>query len=152
EEQIDKCPPFPGLYRLTNYLSSVKQHNGKEMRNLARYLLASLAPVLKPPSMSAHDPADIKILRASRKLLEIVLLTQQRFHSTTSLHYLKDAITEFHNVKDIFGSRCHFNFPKMHLLSHIEEAIIQHGSMDNWTTDVSEALHGACKDAYRSSN
>ncbi|KAF8454280.1 hypothetical protein BDZ91DRAFT_561926 [Kalaharituber pfeilii] len=37
-------------------------------------------------------------------------------------------------------------------IRQLGEAIVQHGAMDNWTTDVSEALHGACKDAYRSSN
>ena len=47
----------------------------------------------------------------------------------------------------------HFQFPKMHLLSHISESISQMGSPDNFSTDVSELLHvEMVKEAYRSTN
>jgi hypothetical protein len=47
----------------------------------------------------------------------------------------------------------HFAFPKMHLPSHIEEAIRRMGSPDNFTTDISELLHVEnVKEAYRASN
>ena len=46
-----------------------------------------------------------------------------------------------------------FQFPKMHLLSHICERIRQMGSPDNFSTDVSELLHvEMVKEAYRSTN
>jgi len=46
-----------------------------------------------------------------------------------------------------------FQFPKMHLLSHITESIRQMGSPDNFSTDVSELLHiEMVKEAYRSMN
>jgi len=46
-----------------------------------------------------------------------------------------------------------FQFPKMHLLSHITESIGQMGSPDNFSTDVSELLHiEMVKEAYRSTN
>ena len=35
----------------------------------------------------------------------------------------------------------HFQFPKMHLLSHISKSIRLMGSPDNFSTDVSELLH-----------
>jgi hypothetical protein len=47
----------------------------------------------------------------------------------------------------------HFQFPKMHLLSHIAESISYMGSPDNFSTDVSELLHiEMVKEAYRASN
>ena len=47
----------------------------------------------------------------------------------------------------------HFAFPKMHLPSHIEEAIRRMGAPDNFTTDISELLHVEnVKEAYRASN
>ena len=47
----------------------------------------------------------------------------------------------------------HFQFPKMHLLSHISESIRRMGSPDNFSTDVSELLHvEMVKEAYRSTN
>src|SRR5258705_13475975 len=47
----------------------------------------------------------------------------------------------------------HFGYPKMHLVSHISEAIRRMGSGDNFTTDISERLHiSNVKEAYRSTN
>ena len=47
----------------------------------------------------------------------------------------------------------HFQFPKMHLLSHISESICRMGSPDNFSTDVWELLHvEIVKEAYRSTN
>jgi hypothetical protein len=46
-----------------------------------------------------------------------------------------------------------FQFPYMHLLSHITESIRQMGSTDNFSTDVSELLHiEIVKEAYRLTN
>ena len=46
-----------------------------------------------------------------------------------------------------------FGFPKMHLPSHLAQAIRQMGSPDNFTTDISELLHvDMVKTAYRKSN
>jgi hypothetical protein len=47
----------------------------------------------------------------------------------------------------------HFGLPKMHLLSHYREFIVQMGSPDNYTTDISELLHITnVKEGYRASN
>ena len=72
-----------------------------------------------------------------------------------SLQSLEHTLAEFHQIKDVFlpaRTTGDFNFPKIHFLSHISDHVHQHGSSDNWTTDVSEALHMKFKDAYRASN
>jgi len=46
----------------------------------------------------------------------------------------------------------HFNFPKMHLLLHYHEQIREYGELVQYSTEVSESMHGAFKDAYRRSN
>jgi predicted xylose isomerase-like sugar epimerase len=47
----------------------------------------------------------------------------------------------------------HFDYPKMHLVSHISKSIWRMGSEDNFTTDISELLHiSNVKDGDRSSN
>ena len=47
----------------------------------------------------------------------------------------------------------HFQFPKMHMLSHASNSIRGMGSPDNFSTDVSELLHREnVKEAYRASN
>ncbi|KAF8415297.1 hypothetical protein EV426DRAFT_665634, partial [Tirmania nivea] len=76
-------------------------------------------------------------------------------HTETSLSSIDNALAKFYNLKDVFlpaRERRNFNFPKMHLLSHLMDHIQQHGSCDSWITDVSEGLHMSLKDAYRSTN
>ena len=47
----------------------------------------------------------------------------------------------------------HFRYPKMYLVSHMSKSIWRVGSVDNFTTDISEWLHIAkVNEAYRSSN
>ncbi|KAF8415264.1 hypothetical protein EV426DRAFT_666012 [Tirmania nivea] len=100
-----------------------------------------LAPLLKPTNERRHP--------------EVVILAQQRYHTETSLSSIDNTLAKFHNLKDVFlpaRERPNFNFPKMHLLSHLMDHIRQHRSYDSWTTDVSEGLHVSLKDAYRSTN
>ena len=54
-------------------------------------------------------------------------------------------------VHDILNEG-HFNFPKLHLLSHYGLQITQFGSLVQYSTDITEALHKPLKDAYRRSN
>src|SRR5207237_6089404 len=43
----------------------------------------------------------------------------------------------------------HFQFPKMHMLSHVSNSIRRMGSPDNFSTDISELLHiDNVKEAY----
>ena len=47
----------------------------------------------------------------------------------------------------------HFQFPKMHMLSHASNSIRRIGSLDNFSTDLSELLHREnVKEAYHASN
>ena len=152
---LQRAPPYPELTILNKRYSHVQQWQGKDIRQLIRYLLASLAPILKPPNERRHSGTHLRVLLATRRLLEVVILSQQRYHTESSLSSLDNALAEFHNLKDVFlpaRKRPNYNFPKMHLLSHLTDHIRQHGSCDSWTTDVSEGLHISLKDAYRASN
>jgi len=46
----------------------------------------------------------------------------------------------------------HFNFPKLHLLSHYADQIAQHWSLPQYSTEICETSHKPLKDAYRRSN
>jgi len=83
------------------------------------------------------------------------ILAQQRYHTESSLATIDQALSAFHDLKEVFlpaRTRPDFNFPKMHLWSHLTDHIRQHGASDNWTTDVSEGLHVSPKNAYRATN
>ncbi|KAF8433150.1 hypothetical protein BGX38DRAFT_1290442 [Terfezia claveryi] len=45
-----------------------------------------------------------------------------------------------------------FNFPNLHLLSYYDSQIIDFGTLPQYSTEITEALHKPLKDAYRQSN
>src|SRR5258706_5242904 len=55
-------------------------------------------------------------------------------------------------VNDILTEGAHYNFPKMHLVSHFADQITQYGSLPQYSTEICEASHKPLKDAYRRSN
>jgi hypothetical protein len=77
-------------------------------------------------------------------------------HTTETLRNLQNALATFHNNKSIFvdlGVREHFNFPKLHSLTHYVSCIESLGTTDNYNTEYTERLHiDLAKDAYRATN
>jgi len=45
-----------------------------------------------------------------------------------------------------------FNFPKLHLLTHYDLQIKDFGTLPQYSTEITEALHKPLKEAYRHSN
>ncbi|KZV98693.1 hypothetical protein EXIGLDRAFT_566152, partial [Exidia glandulosa HHB12029] len=79
-------------------------------------------------------------------------------HSEVTLARMEESYNRFHRHKAVFidiGARNpqHFNFPKMHALSHFVAAIRNLGTADGYNTEASERLHiDYAKIAYRASN
>ena len=145
-----RIPPFPELHVLEKEYSSIKQWTGKQLRQLVRYLLCSLAPILKPTTQGSQPAEHLKVLRATRNLLEIIILSQQRYHTSASLEAIDANVNSFHELKDVFlpaRTPSHFNFPKLYLLMHLTNHIRLHGACNSWTTNISEGLHMDFKDA-----
>jgi len=46
----------------------------------------------------------------------------------------------------------HYNFPKIHLISHFAGQITRYGSLPQYSTEICEASHKPLKDAYHRSN
>ena len=53
---------------------------------------------------------------------------------------------------DLLSQGAHFNFPKMHLISHFAEQIPKDGSLLQYSTEICEASHKALKQAYWQTN
>ena len=51
-------------------------------------------------------------------------------------------------VHDLLTEGAHFNFPKMHLISHFAEQIPKYGSLPQFSTEICESSHKPLKDAY----
>jgi len=53
---------------------------------------------------------------------------------------------------DFLTTGAHYNFPKMHLISHFTDQITRYGSLPQYSTEIYEASHKHLKDAHRWSN
>jgi len=54
--------------------------------------------------------------------------------------------------EEILTGNSHFNFPKIHMLSHYTEQISRFGTLQQYSTEICESSHKGLKDAYRRSN
>ncbi|KAI0313724.1 hypothetical protein OF83DRAFT_1086147 [Amylostereum chailletii] len=77
-------------------------------------------------------------------------------HTDVMLERLSEALSQFHANKAIFvdlGICEHFNFPKMHSLTHYAPSVKLFGTADNFNTSYTERLHiDFTKDTYWATN
>jgi len=64
----------------------------------------------------------------------------------------EDALGCRNLVDEILREAAHYNFPKMHLISHYAEQIPKFGALKQYSTDISKCMHKGFKEAYRRSN
>ena len=87
------------------------------------HFLLGLVMDLQVPSGQVSPRWIIAVVRA---ILDFLFLAQLPSHSTSMLTCLDDALTRFHNNKDVFvdlGIRNHFNLPKIHSMLHYSPSI-----------------------------
>ncbi|EIM79496.1 uncharacterized protein STEHIDRAFT_69427 [Stereum hirsutum FP-91666 SS1] len=156
-------PPNHNLRHFANGITSMKRVSGSEHRDMCRILLGLVVDLPLP-----HGLSSARLIRAVRALLDFFYLAQYPVHSSSeedpaneprppsSLDLLEDALTRFHDNRDIFielGVRDNFNIPKLHTLRHYVPSIKLFGTTDNYNTEYTERLHiDMAKNAYRSTN
>ncbi|KAF8435256.1 hypothetical protein BGX38DRAFT_1072558, partial [Terfezia claveryi] len=99
-----------------------------------------------------------RAIHCVRSITDFYLMTQYDSHTDETISYLEKYLCIFYETKDVFlrfragkeGS--HYNFPKIHLISHYAEQIPKFGTLGQYSTEISETMHKAFKDAYRRSN
>ncbi len=56
-------------------------------------------------------------------------------------------------TEKVLRDGAHFNFPKLHMLTHFRSQIERFGCLEMWSTELEESLHQTLvKDPYRRSN
>ena len=154
-EEIDarcrRLPPNHNIRIFSKGITTLSRVSGLEHKNICRILLGLIVDLRLPDGQSpAH------LICSVRALLDFLYLAQFPSHSAESLSRLEDALSRFHDNKDIFidlGTRTHFNFPKLHSLIHYASSIKLFGTTDNYNTEQSERLHiDFTKKAYRATN
>ncbi|KAF8430817.1 hypothetical protein BGX38DRAFT_1078551, partial [Terfezia claveryi] len=90
-------------------------------------------------------------------ITDFILIAQYKVHTPGTIQSMKDYLENFHIYKELFlwfraSNGVHYNFPKMHLISHFADQIAEYGSLPQFLTDICKALHKPLKDGYRWSN
>ena len=146
-----RIPPNHNITLFTKGITTLSCVTGQEHKNMCRILLGLIVDLPLPDGQS---PA--RLVRATRALLDFLYLSQYPSHTADTLSRLDNALSRFHNNKNILidlGARFHFNFPKLHSLIHYVSSIKLFGTTDNYNTEQSERLHiDFAKDAYHATN
>ncbi|KAF8414856.1 hypothetical protein BGX38DRAFT_1077447, partial [Terfezia claveryi] len=137
DEIWSRLPPYPGFTPPWKQYRQITMWSGTEMRGVGR--------------------ADVKIaIRAVRALSDFCLIAQYRSHTGETIQYMTKYLQDFHRYRHVFVAdmlaQSTFNYPKLHLLTHYAEQVIQFGTLPQYSTKITESLHKPLKDAYKRSN
>lgn len=142
-----RLPPYNGLKEFKRGISGISQWTGTEYRHMEKVFIAVLCGI--------HD-MDSRLLVAARAILDFIYLAHYPRHTESTLSDMQEALFAFHENKQVFidnGARQHFNIPKIHSMVHYIPSIINYGTCDGFSTEISERLHiEYAKFAYRASN
>jgi hypothetical protein len=145
-------PPMHGLRHFSRGVSQVSQWTGREVKEMSRVLLGAVCGLDMPPGKT------VKGCQALSSFLSFIYLSHQANISDTGISAMKQALTTFHEYKDIFlgdNKLCQgFNgIPKFHVVQHYPYSITEFGTCDGYSTEHSERLHiDFAKEGYRASN
>ncbi|KZT51565.1 hypothetical protein CALCODRAFT_442895, partial [Calocera cornea HHB12733] len=140
-------PPTHGVRQFPEGLKNLQQLMGQERKAIARVLLGVIAAC---PKLKKAGEAGQRVIKATKAMLDFMQLASMEKHSERTVLLLRKCLLEFHANKHGFvelGARktqerdnwiC---IPKFHSLVHYMWAVYEGGSLDNWTTSITERLH-----------
>jgi hypothetical protein len=94
-------PAYHDLTLKNRSYEEVFQWNGKEMKEMSRYLLGVVTQSLRGES-PAQSPIFNRAIECTRALLELNLDARYKSHDDSTLSYMDDALHRFHTFKDVF--------------------------------------------------
>ncbi|KAJ7870322.1 hypothetical protein B0H14DRAFT_3083895 [Mycena olivaceomarginata] len=155
EAEIDaRCRRLPlnhNIHLFMKGITNLSRVTGKEHDQISRFLLGIIIDIRLPDNFSLT-----RLMSAVRGILDFLYLAQYPMHTDQTLVLLDEALTRFHENKDVFvdlGVREAFNLPKLHACTHYVMYIRLFGTTDNYNTEYTERLHiDLAKEAYRSTN
>ncbi|KAJ3552152.1 hypothetical protein NM688_g4302 [Phlebia brevispora] len=141
-------PPFPRIHHFPNGVTSLQYITAREHSTILRYLAPAITGLI-----TAQEHL---ILPLIRHLACVLVLVRFESHTDDTLALLEEKIQLFGHfaqaVEDA-GLEISFNFPKYHTtMKHMVDHIHAKGTVDNYGTDLGEALHPQTKRDWRRSN
>jgi hypothetical protein len=154
-QEIDaRCramPPNHNILLFPKGITTLSRVSGHEHKKMCAILLGLIVDLQVPDRQDSS-----RVIRAVRALLDFLYLAQYECHTSDTIDQLEDSLSVFHDNKDVFIDlevREHFNFPKLHSLTHYMSSIKLFGTTDNYNTEQSERLHiENAKDAHHATN
>ena len=105
-------------------------------------------------AIQGHVPPDI--IRSLRALLEFCYIARRNSLTEHDLDQLKDAVSRFHQYREIFissGIREDFLMPRQHSIMHYHSLIRLFGAPNGLCSSITESKHiRAVKEPWRRSN
>jgi len=110
-ERLDKynaiwlsVPAYHDLTPKNKSYEEVSQWNGKEMKEMSRYLLGVVTQSLRGGS-PAQRPIFNRAIECTWALLEFYMYAQYKSHDDATLSYMEDALHHFHTFQRCFLTR-----------------------------------------------
>ena len=94
-------PAYHNLTPKNKSYGEVSQWNGKEMKEMSRYLLGVVTQSLRGGSPAQH-PIFNRAIECTLALLEIYIYARYKSHDDATLSYMEDALHRFHTFNDVF--------------------------------------------------
>jgi hypothetical protein len=94
-------PAYHDLTPNTKSYEEVSQWNGKEMKEMSRYLLGVVTQSLRGGSPTQH-PIFNHTIECTCGLLEIYMSARYKSPDDATLSYMEDALHRFYTFKDVF--------------------------------------------------
>jgi hypothetical protein len=156
-ERLDKynaiCSSVPSYHDLTPINKSyeeVSQWNGKEMKEMSRYLLRVVTQSLRGGS-AAQRPIFNRTIECTRALLEFYIYAPYESHDDATLSYMQDALRRFHTFKDVFllgragkKAKAKANALRMELVK--KRKVDEETNADSWTPSKKRREMNAWRD------
>jgi hypothetical protein len=153
-----RCVQYLSDYALMTQYPTQSETNIKIMEDYLSYFHQT-KHIFKPYRAYQSDKLQAKVakeeaLAIARQIASDQLTLQPKPLTVTQKRKLEAQQTkEAQLVADeILAESAHYNFPKLHLVTHYADQIRQYGSLPQYSTEPCETSHKALKDAYRHSN
>jgi len=107
-ERLDKynaiwlsVPAYHDLTPKNTSYEEVAQWNGKEMKEMSRYLLGVVTQSLRDGSPTQHSIFN-RAIECTLALLEFYKYVRYKSHNDATLSYMEEALRRFHTFNDVF--------------------------------------------------
>ncbi|KAF8535951.1 hypothetical protein BDD12DRAFT_750154, partial [Trichophaea hybrida] len=145
-------PRYTSQCKFNRPYRQITQLQGKDYRYIGKIIYPTIAAALNNPRPSQRKPFRDAI-QCTRHLVSFWLTAQYRSHDEITIGNLQTYLRDFHRHKHVIADGGDFDFVKIHLLWHFEEAIQAIGNLPSHSSDCAEKCHKVMlKDAMRNCN